>query len=393
MIEYRKVTPEEKLYVSRVQGIAFSFEVNEKDIREQIKKGEYNSDETYGAIDENGRVLAGMESLTYTMWFDGHKVPMYGIGGVASLPEIRRQGNIRKLFEKVFDDIYESGAVFSHLYPFSFDYYRKFGYESCGATKKYTLQLKPARRLKNNGNVYEFEKDGKAKDRLIEIYEIYASKHNLMLSRSENRWNDVFNIDPFKVERVYYWQDSDNNIKSWVKFKRKDDTVEIRDIVWVDHESMLGIFQFVGMFEGTAEKMTFRASPEFVPDFYWNDLYDIQIENQWMGMNRVVNAKRAFELMKKPDGSGKFSIKINDGFAKWNNNTYIIEYSGGECSVNITNNSQADAEVNERALMQMILGVYEPEQILSRDDVQINNNINILKKAFCKKPLLITDYF
>ena len=391
-IEYRKVTPEEKVYVSRVQGVAFSFSPNEKEIREQIEKGESNVDETYAAIDENGRVIAGIEALKYTMWFDGKKTSMYGIGGVAALPEIRRQGNIRKIFEKIYDDIYEQGAVFSHLYPFSHDYYRKFGYEQIGAATKYILPLAPARKFKNNGSVHEFIKGDSARDKLIEIYETYASKYNIMLSRGNDRWDDVFDVSLFSIDRMYYWKDAESNIKAWAKFKRHDGTVEIHDIVWLDDESMFGILQFIGMFEGSADRMAFRAIPEFVAELYWNNLYDIKKEYQWMGMNRIVNVKRALELMNKPEGEGKFTVKVVDDFANWNSNNYTVEYGGGECSVNITD-CAADIETSERALVQMVLGVYGLEQIATREDVRVNGNMQELKQVFYKKSLLITDHF
>lgn len=392
-MQYRKVTPEERMHVTRLQGIVFSFTPNEQEIREQIEKGEYKSDITYGAIDENGRVIAGMDVIPYIMWFDGHKVPMYGIGGVASMPESRRQGNIRKLFEKAFDDIYEKGAVFSHLYPFSYDYYRKFGYEHVGAVCKYTLPLEYARKLKNNGTAHEFIKGDEAQGRLIEVYEAYASRHNIMVSRADERWEGVFNVALFGADRLYYWKDAAGGIKSWVKFKKEGDAMRVHDIAWADHESMLGILQFIGMFEGAAENLKLRASPEFLPELYWNELYDIEEERDLMGMNRIVDARRALELMKK-DGEGKFTIRISDGFAAWNNNIYTVEYGGGDCSVKIGGTTgSADIEVNELALMQMILGTFELEQIAYRDDVQINANIETLKNVFRKKNLLIADYF
>ena len=394
-IEYRKVTPEEKLHVDRLQGIVFNFMPNEKEIREKIEKGEYKSDNTYGAVDENGRVIAGMEAIPFTMWFDGKKVKMCGIGGVASMPESRRQGNIRKIFEKIYVDIYEQGVVFSHLYPFSHDYYRKFGYEQIGGATKYTLPLSSARKFKNKGSAHEFINGDNVKDKLKEVYENYASRHNIMLSRDENKWNDVFNVSLFSHERLYYWKDAENNIKAWVKFKKNNNIMEIYDIAWTEHESMLGILQFMGMFEGAAEKLSFRASPEFIAEIYWNNLYEIGIENQWLGMNRIVNVKRALELINKPDGEGKFVIKVIDDFAEWNNNTYTVEYGGGDCSVKISNEIEigADIETSERALVQMVLGVYELEQIAYRDDVKINGDMQKLKRAFHKKPLLIADYF
>lgn len=392
-IEYRKVTPEERLAVSRVQGAAFSFEVNEKETREKIEGGEYKNDEVYAALDGDGRALAAMEALPYTMWYDGRKVPMYGIGGVASMPETRRQGHVRKIFEKVFSDIYEKGAVFSHLFPFSHDYYRKFGYEHIGAAVKYTLPVEAARRLSAGGVMREFVKGGPEQKRLIEVYESYAARHNAMLSRSSRRWDEVLNIGPYGVDKLYYWADAGENIRAWVKFKRNGGAVEISEIAWEDCDSMLGALSFMGMFEGAAEKFSFAASPEFIAELYWNNLYDIRAENHWIGMNRVVNASRALELLKKPDGEGRFTVKINDRFAEWNNNTYSVEYGGNDCRVEATGLPEADVETSETALVHMALGVYEFEQVAKRRDVQVNKNAETLKKAFRKKPVLITDHF
>ena len=391
-IEYRKVVPEERLSVSRVQGAAFSFEVNEKEMREKIEKGEFKNDEVYGAMDESGRTLAAIEALPYTMYFDTHKVSMYGIGGVASMPETRRQGHIRKIFEKIFSDIYEKGAVFSHLYPFSHDYYRKFGYEPCGAIKKYKLPVDAARRLNTGGEAREFVKGDASRNQLIAVYESYASRHNMMISRSPARWDDILNINPYGIDKLYYWLDGGGNIKSWAKFKRNGGTLDISEIAWEDREGMLGILGFMGMYEGAAEKLSFASSPEFIAELYWNNLYDIHVENCWLGMNRVVNAKRALELLKKPEGEGRFVIKINDRFANWNNDTYTVEYGGGECRVEATD-SGADLELSECAFMQLALGVYEFDQVAKRADVQVFGNVETLKKAFPQKPVLIADHF
>ncbi|MCL2487787.1 MAG: GNAT family N-acetyltransferase [Oscillospiraceae bacterium] len=394
--QYRKVTPEEKLHVDRLQNHAFNPNPSaerEREVREKIEKGEYDCENTYGAVDAAGRVLAGMEVIPYTMWFDGHKVPMYGIGGVASMPETRRQGHIRGIFRKVFEDIYEAGAVFSHLYPFNHDYYRQFGYEHCGAAKKYTLPPAPARRLPDNGAAYEYIKGDPARDRLIEIFETYASRYNIMISRSGKFWDDVLDITLFGGVRLYYWTDAAGEIKSWVKFN-KSGWIYIQDMAWTDREGMRGILRFLGMFEGAADRLRFdvKCPPEFKPEFFCNNLYEIEIENAWMGMSRVVNVKKALELMKKPEGEGKFTVKVNDGFMPQNSGTYAVEYGENDCAVT-ESDAAADIEVSERAFTQMILGVYGLDQIIWRGDVQINSNREILEKVFIKKPLLLVDHF
>jgi predicted acetyltransferase len=108
----------------------------------------------------------------------------------------------------------------------------------------------------------------------------------------------------------------------------------------------------------------------------------------------VVDAKTALEHIKKDD-EGKFTIRVSDNFAKWNNNVYTVEYGGGECTViaGKTGANDADIEVSECALMQMILGVFEFEQVIGRGDVQLNANKQTLERIFRKKNMLLADYF
>ena len=394
----RKLTPDEILQLVSLQSFVFQFIPDEAKIREKIGSGKLSGDVTYGAVDQNGRVLAGMKVYPYSMWFDGHVVPMRGIAGVASAPEYRRRGNIRRIFAKVLEDAYESGAVFSHLYPFSFEYYRKFGYEHCGAAKRYTLPVAPARGFRQTGAAHAFAADDPARGRLIEVYEAFASRHNLMLSRAETGWEQegwdkVLDVPLFGTHRVYYWTDASGAVKSWARFRKDGGELRISDLVWTDQESMLGILQFLGMFDGAAEKLVLTASPELVPELYWNEAY-AGVAYDWLGMSRVVNVRRALELMRKPGGEGRFSVRVLDDFAGWNSGVYEVEYGGGECAVKVSEKALgADVEVPERALVQMILGVYGFEQTSRKSDVSVNGNARTLEKVFCGKNVLITDHF
>ena len=396
-IEYRILTPEEKLHIARQQRISFPFpslDSNEEDIRGRIERGEYKSENTYGAVDESGRVIAGMEAIPFQMWFDGNKVSMAGISGVVSLPENRRQGNIRGIFGMLFNDVYEKGAIFTNLFPFSYEYYRQFGYELCGPARRYTLPLAAARKLPNNGSAHEYIEGDSERAALVNVYENFASRHNIMISRSDERWNNTFNVSLFSHERLYYWKDSGGEIKAWVKFKRDAAQMMISEIVWADHESMLGILQFVGMYEGAAEKMVFRSSPELTAELYWDNPYQITMETAWMGMSRAINAKRALELMRKPDNDGKFVIKLTDSFAKWNDDTYKVEYGGGQCAVSAgAGAGGVDIEVDERAFAQLILGVYDIRKVADAGRARINGNRETLESVFVKKPILVTDMY
>lgn len=394
--EFRTVTPEEKLHIARQQRVSFPFpffDFDEQDIREKIARGEYDSANTYGAVDESGRVLAGMDTLPFNMWFDGQKISVYGISGVVSLPESRRQGNIRGMFSAAFRDMHEKGVVFSHLFPFSFDYYRKFGYEHCGFANKYTLPLSAARRLPADGTAHEFIQGDGVQGELVEVYEKYASRHNLMVSRTEERWKGVFNVSLFSHERLYYYRDTAGVIQSWVKFVRADEKMMISDIAWANHEGMLGALKLVGMYEGAAEKLMLRASPELVAELYWNDPYQISSEPAWHGMSRVINAAEALRLIHKPSGEGGFTVKLTDSFCEWNSGTYAVTYGGSQSVVTRSDAVHADLETDERAFVQLVMGVYELGRLVKKGDVRVNGNLETLERVFVEKPRLLMEIF
>ena len=52
----------------------------------------------YGAFDERGRLCAKLKHCPYNMIFDGHRVKMSGVAGVASLVEARGKGAVRAIF-------------------------------------------------------------------------------------------------------------------------------------------------------------------------------------------------------------------------------------------------------------------------------------------------------
>jgi len=395
-MDYRKVTPEEKVYIHRLQSLAFNFSVSETEVREQITKGEYHSDHTYGAVTEAGQVVAGMDATPYSMWFDGRKASMVGIGGVVSAPENRRSGNVRGILRKVFDDAYESGVVFSHLYPFNFDYYRQFGYEHLGRAVKYRLPPGPARALKQTGRAAEYlsaAAPAELTQKIKDVYETFASRHNVMISRGEDKWNRLLKTTLFGGDRLYYWMDENGEPRAWVTLEKTKDQLTIKEKAWADHRAMLGILQFLGMYEGSVPKMEITPGPELAAELYWPDLYAVEAEKSFnLGMNRLLNVASALTLLKKPSSQGQVIIQVHDSFAAWNEKRFLVEYAAGEGAVSETHRSP-DLELTQGILMLLVLGVYEPQLILDRQDVQTFGNQEGICELFPPKKIFIDDFF
>ena len=99
----------------------------------------HNSEETtfdenidiFGAFINDGKTLISLiECDCKEIWYCGKHINCAAVGGVASKPEYRRSGGVRETFNAVFEHARNKGADISILYPFSSEYYRKFGYET-----------------------------------------------------------------------------------------------------------------------------------------------------------------------------------------------------------------------------------------------------------------------
>ena len=128
-MEFRFIKSKEQEQVIFVISQAFYYNCESE--YKLVEKGKFRYEDFLGAFDDGGKLMAVAQCLPHFMWLDGVSVKCGSIGNIASLPEGRRGGIVRKIMKLLCDKMYEDGYVMSFLYPFSHPYYRKFGYELC----------------------------------------------------------------------------------------------------------------------------------------------------------------------------------------------------------------------------------------------------------------------
>lgn len=106
---------------------AFAFQVDEKAQRQA-----WNASPplALGAFaPDGGRLLAALRIWPFLAYFQGRPIPMGGVASVASWPEVRRQGLVGRLMRESLDLMRSEGQTVSTLYPFSYPFYRRYGWE------------------------------------------------------------------------------------------------------------------------------------------------------------------------------------------------------------------------------------------------------------------------
>lgn len=407
MTEIRRLTPDDLPQFRRMQAISFNYPVDSSDEEHERDPLDHPESWIWGAFDK-GKLVAGTYEIDFLMRFDGHSAKMTGIGGVASLPESRGGGYMRRIFEKIIPESYENGFVFSNLAPFSHDFYRKFGYETACARKEITIDAKNFIPIKPYGEFINIIPSGDSSDAVLKdlahIHSTYISNINHAIHRDywqDNRaWKRFLKEEPWaKGTFLYLWRDENGTGRSYIRFNDAmsdgEHNISVRELAFIDKKGLYGALGLIGGLS-TQYKNFKWMMPAFIDAFdFIGDAWVVETKITPKDMTRVINVKTALELMRRPDGQGEYVVEVlDDKTISANNGKYLVEFGQEGSKVSITA-KQPDIRCNVLALSQLVTGYRTLENALlsRRDGLEVCGNLETLNRVFTLRPQHVTEYF
>ena len=362
-------------------------------------------------LDDDKTMTSYFIDKPYPFNFDGKTYIGSGIGGVATLPQYRRHGGIRKCFEAALPDMYKNGMTFSYLYPFSYAYYRKFGYEMCCNAIGYDwLPSFFPRSFDVSGTCYlldgiEVPFDEALAD-IKKVYQSWQHKYNMMIVNEDFEYEWVKKSNPYKDQVfTYVYRDGKGEAKAYISFKEVDEGTDRNLIasrfVFTDLEGFKGILNIIGSLRSDHKHFKFTLP---------SDIYLDSVQPEWamgggsktsvrLGMARVINAQTVLEnaIYK---GTGSLKIAVKDEYIPENNKVFAVEFKDNKAvSVKASDfdgdihNSTAEIAMTVAEFSRLIIGVCNTDAISYLDNVVVNKDSENIGKVFYKKPIFLTEYF
>ena len=401
-MEIRRLETEDLLQLYRIHTIVYNMRKDfSKEENRQIDPLENPAHWACGVF-ENGKLLAGMFETDFLMRFDGHSVKMTGIGGVGTLPEARKGGHVRRIFEKLLPEAYEKGVVFSNLTPFSHDFYRKFGYEIACARNNISVSAGDFSEIKCKGEFVHIL-PGDDTSLLAEVHSAYISDINHGIHRDywpDNRaWKIFTRDDPCATGNfLYLWKDETGKARSYIKYQDitedGDHHMKVKELAFIDKKGLYGALGIVGGLSAQFENLKW-AMPTFIDPYdFIGDAWSIEMNTTPRDMTRVVNVKTALELMRIPYGEGKFIVEVQDENLTANSGKYLVEFGAQGKKVSSVK-KEADVICDIRVFSQLVTGYRTIENALysRQSGLEVNGNLETLKRVFTIRPQHITEHF
>ncbi|MCL2373549.1 MAG: GNAT family N-acetyltransferase [Defluviitaleaceae bacterium] len=399
-MEIRIIKPSEQIEYTAICNSVF-FGSPRLDIREMRKKPDEHGkdDETIrlGYFSDTGKLLSALSLIPYEMRLGDKTVKMGGIGAVVTRPDARAGGFVRKLFDEAFQIMVREGYVYSFLYPFSFDFYRKFGYELCYARANATIPMYTISGYHIPPAIEEFEPGGDTAP-YEEIYRKFTADYSLSLVRSSETWRKRLKRDPYKnLEFTYLFRDESGQPVSYILYGVESgdggSNLDIDELCWVNPTGLQYAFGFIQRLGAEFSNVKWSNMPAgIVPHAMVADVFDVSLRHNGIGMGRLVDVAASLATMPSPEGQGQATIEVQDSYLPQNSGIYTITWQNGQLSVAKTNTTPHITTTVE-TLAQLVTGYLSLNEAALKQDTTIVANHKALAALFTKKNLYLKEYF
>ncbi len=349
-------------------------------------------DETVLAAFHEGKLVAGIELLDFECNYCGNFLKTVGIGGVCSLPESRRMGGVRKIFEEFGKTAPENGYAMGFLYPHSVSYYEKFGYAYINRLLTISVPFENMTHIPRNTDAILYSAEHF--EELSALHAKCALKENLLTLRNER---SCFCENPLgECDYTYFRRNAAGEADGYVRFsvtRPKDLTV--KDLYFLTPEALYGLLGFLRNYDGIVKRLVVQKQYQGSPFACIADrITGVSYENDGCAAGRIYDMTKILKSNAYPENHGHFRLLSVDEFEQ-NSGVFDVEYQNGKAVVTRKADGDYDISLTPAAAARLMLAGegHTAETSAYVNGTEIRGNADDFFAAFAHRPTRFTDGF
>jgi len=353
----------------------------------------FNPENCLGCYDGE-RLVAALHVYPFEMFFYGRRVPMGGIGSVATLPEYRHCHCASNMLIEALKLMKERGQIFSGLAPFSYSFYRKYGWEMGFHKKEYHLLMSDLKGFGEGKGSFRplFHQDiGK----MSKVYETFAQAYNGAVCRSTEDWNLILKKHERDGYYRYGFEDQFGELQGYIFYNMDNKKFYIREMIYTSPKIKNELLRFVYLHSAQADEVIWQAPAD--------DNTILMLDNPRREqrivpgmMIRAVDVRKVLEAYPFPqEYSGIFTIAVDDPWAEWNDTTFELHIDEGHVQVRDIGKEPGDVHGSIQAFSQMLLGYIGAKEAVETGKIEVKNLklYEILQHIFKYGPTYVNESY
>jgi predicted acetyltransferase len=391
-MEIREIKENDYVESMKLSMYAFQYKIPEADI--PARKELIKNHKVLG-IWVDSTLAAKLHIIPLTIHMNDVEWKMGGIAGVATYPEYRRNGYVQALIKNSLEQMKNNQQIVSLLHPFEISFYRKYGWEILNDQKNITIEKGNLKFLEpQQGFIRRYTKETHNEE-IEKLYHDYSIRHTGMLKRDTNWWmKSVYDNDSQLA--VYYH--SENEAKGYILYSVKDRKMEIEELVALDHEARLGLWNFICQHDSMVETVKMKlASHDPFPYFLSQPKVKTEITPYFMA--RIVDAEECLRKFPFLSLDEQLFLHLDDSYAPWNNGSYLLgkgeikvfkEKVGGQC----VHPPKKGLQLNINSLSAILFGYKRPMELFEMGYLKgSETEVQLFEKMVPSKKSAFFDFF
>ncbi|MFC6176100.1 enhanced intracellular survival protein Eis [Companilactobacillus huachuanensis] len=368
----------------------YSFNREDSKHRKDVLKERFDHSMVYGLMNHN-KLGSGLFSIPFDVNFHGVDYKMNGIGDVMSAPEFGGRGGAGTLLKAALTDMYHNQITLSYLAPFSYGYYRQFGFEQVFDHSVITMENDQLPRIKNS-NVGHVERDD-IRDLNDDIKIMYLSNnYHGGVVRPKWWWDHM--IDKHEDYQVATAYDDADKLIGYLIYYSEGTTFYIHEWLNQNPLSRQLLSKFVTKHQSIFQHFVYESpDPDVKADLLENP-YSAQISVTPYMMARIVDLS---DFVKRYPVQtlvmSKVYFKVNDDL-DWNNHTWRLSIENGVVSFEIADDETPDMELTIQTLTKAMFGYRSLDSLFEYGYITGDSEkVDQLNEVFVKEKPQLIDYF
>jgi predicted acetyltransferase len=315
------------------------------------RKNEYLNTYRYRQIDEASGVCASTALICIRgTRFSGSFIPTMTVADVSTLPEYRNRGLVREMLETAHSKAREYGAVIALLHPFSFDFYRKFGYERISDTVSATYPISTFELFSDGAPLMPLEE--KYYDDLVELFRSFSENRNLMFDR--------YNIASFlkKKEDVFVFVYRET-LCGYISIKKdmEQRSITVSEMAFSNEDALRALLSHLNTYKESFDTILF-ADLEPTPEIY-SLLDGGRMEMRGDLAARLLDTEALLLANEYPVERGEFILRVKDTLPTVDG-VFKVTYENKKATVErLSDDATADVTAEAPTFLRRIYGCDE----------------------------------
>ena len=391
---------------------AFAQNVSLEQYAEKIAETNNRPDVKYHCAYKDDKLVGGFNIWDFEMNMRQSMIKAGGVGSVAVDLCHKKEKVCREIVRYFINSLRDNGANIALLYPFDSSFYHRMGFGF--GTLLQQFRIKPADLPGGSSKSHIVRLSEDSAEMLTGFYNSRTkSTHGLITKRADEFATRLKN----PANKIFAYVESGGSVRGYIVFqfrKGSDDSVLVNDmfvgeLLFDSPEVFMELMAFVKSQSDQVRYVIINTQDEgfinSVADPRNNMeriLFSVYQECCRTGlgiMYRICDVKAFFADIagcRFGDSNMKLQVNINDSFVPENNRPFLLEFSGGQCTV--TGNAAPDVElnINIAEFSSLVMGCANLKSLVKYGKATLSDAayLDILSRSFSldEKPVCLT-YF